>query len=426
MFSKKYFKVAIIGLGYVGLPLYMLLNKKKIDVIGFDKSLNKIKSLKKNKSYVTDVKNYSLKKIKYKKIYSSKDYYKIKDRNLIIICLPTPLTKHNVPDLTFIKDSFKKFKKFISSDCTIILESTVYPGATRNIFEKYIKKKFNINDKVDFAYSSERISPGQTDKKNYKLRLTDITKVISVNKSIYEKKIKTFYKFLFKKVYLADSIETAEMSKLLENSYRAVNIGLVNEFKIICKKMNLNINKVIDTASTKPFGFTSFRPGPGVGGHCIPIDPIFVKWISRKFNYRAKFIELAHTKNIEVTNWVLKNIIKIFKEKNFFKKKILVMGVAYKENINDYRESPAIKIIEKLKLKKFRVDFYDPFIKKIKIKNTFQNSLNNLKKIKNYDLCLITTGHEKVDYKYILKHSKKIADTRGIYKDIDSDKVIHL
>ena len=201
------------------------------------------------------------------------------------------------PDLSFIKNAFNSIKNYLSPNTILILESTVYPGATREIFENYINKNFKLHDNIDFAYSSERISPGQTDITEYKIKYEDITKVISANKKIV-KKIGKFYKILFKKIYKAESIEVAEMSKLLENSYRSVNIGLVNELKIICDENNIPINQVIKAASTKPFGFTSFEPGPGVGGHCIPIDPLFVSWITNKQKYKSDIINTARKKFI--------------------------------------------------------------------------------------------------------------------------------
>ena len=426
MFSKKYFKVAVVGLGYVGLPPYLQLKKKGIDVIGIDKDKKKINSLKKNKSYIIDVKNNELNKIKNKTFYTNNEFSRVSGCNFIILCLPTPLKKNNSPDISYIEKSFKEFRKYLKKDTLIVLESTVYPGATKEIFSKYITSTFNINDRIDYGYSSERISPGQTDEKKYKVRYHDITKVVSANKIYSKKKIKFFYNLIFKKVYLAKSIETAEMSKLLENSYRAVNIGLVNEFKIICDNLKIDINDVIDTASTKPFGFTSFRPGPGVGGHCIPVDPMFVKWIAKKKNYDAKFISLAHACNLKITNWVFNKILVRLKKlnKNSFNK-IVIIGIAYKEDVNDYRESPAVKLFIKFINKKFKIDFYDPYVDKIYINKRTFNSLKNLNHFKD-NIAIIATAHNNVDYKKIYKDSKLIFDTRGVYKNKYSRKIVHL
>ena len=426
MFSKKYFKVVVIGLGYVGLPLYLQLKKKGISVIGIDKDQEKIKSLKKNKSYIIDVKDSELKSIKNKTFFTNSNYSLVSKCNIVIMCLPTPLKKNNSPDMSSIKESFVDFRKYIKNDTLLILESTVYPGATREIFSSYLKTKFSSKAKVDYGYSSERISPGQTDKKKYKVRYNDITKVVSANKIYSQKKIKFFYNLIFTKTYLAKNIETAEMSKLLENSYRAVNIGLVNEFKIICNNLKINIHNVIDAASTKPFGFTSFSPGPGVGGHCIPIDPMFVKWIAKKNSYDAKFISLAHEYNIKITDWVFNKIFKNLKnKKKVFNKNIVFIGMAYKEDINDFRESPAVKLFKKFIDKKFKVNFFDPYVDEIKINNKSYFSLKNIKKLKN-NIIIITTAHTNIDYKKIYKDSELIFDTRGVYKKHDSKKIIQL
>ena len=422
--KKKKFQVAIIGLGYVGLPLYVLCNKKKIDVIGFDNNKKKIQNLNKNISDNLDVNNSDLKRIKYKKIFNIKQSKNIENSNIIIFCLPTPLKKGNKPDLSFIKSAFNCIKKNITPNTILVLESTVYPGATREIFEKYVYKNFKLKDNIDFAYSSERISPGQTDKKKYNIKYEDITKVISANRDISLKKIEKFYQILFRNIYKAKSIEIAEMSKLLENSYRAVNISLVNELKIICHENNIEINDVISAASTKPFGFTSFKPGPGVGGHCIPIDPLFISWFTRKQKNKSDLVDLARKKNLFVTNWIIKKIQKICLKKKI-KKKILLIGMAYKENVNDYRESPALKIFVELN-KKFSVDYYDPFINQIKHQNKLYKSINNLKKLKNYELTILTTAHSVLSYQKIFNQSKIIVDTRGVFKHKLSPKIINL
>ncbi len=422
---KKEFKVSIIGLGYVGLPLYVLCNRKGINVSGFDIDNKKILKLKKNISENSDVENQNLKKIKNKKLFNIQNPKEIKNSNIIIFCLPTPLKNKTQPDLSFIKKAFDSVKNYLSPNTILILESTVYPGATRDIFENYLNKNFKLHDNIDFAYSSERISPGQTDIKEYKIIYEDITKVISANKKKSLKKIGKFYKILFRNIYKAESIEVAEMSKLLENSYRSVNIGLVNELKIICDESNIPINQVIKAASTKPFGFTSFDPGPGVGGHCIPIDPLFVSWITNKQKYKSDIINTARKKNLLVTTWTINKIRKICKENKIQNKKILLIGVAYKENVNDYRESPALKILTELR-KKYIIDFYDPYIKKIKYLNKNYKSINNLNSLKEYDLTILTTAHKNLPYDKILNKSKIIVDTRGAFKNTISSKIIYL
>ena len=424
MNKKSKHKVAIIGLGYVGLPLYLLCNKKKIDVSGYDIDKKKINQLKNNVSYNLDIKSSELRKIKKKDLFDMDQIKDISSRNIIIFCLPTPVTKKNDPDMRFIKKALYKISKFISDNSLLVIESTVYPGATREVFEEFFYKKFNkkkIN--INYGFSSERISPGQNNKTKYKIKYHQIPKVISANTKTSLQKMNSFYKLLFSKTFMAQSIEVAEMSKLLENSYRSVNIGLVNEFKIICKKNKINIHDVISAASTKPFGFTTFNPGPGVGGHCIPIDPLFMSWYAKKNALSADFIELARKKNLNITNWVTREIIKVLNNLKLNKPKILIIGVAYKENINDYRESPSLKIIEKIKNSNNRVDYFDPFISEIFLNKKKIFSIKNLNSISSYDLVILATNHSNLPYNKILDQSKILMDTRGQYKGNKSKKI---
>jgi UDP-N-acetyl-D-glucosamine dehydrogenase len=424
MFTKNYFKVAVIGLGYVGLPLYISLQKKKIDTIGLDQDSQKIKSLNINKSYNSDVSDKTLKNIKDKKFFDINKYNNISDRNAIIFCLPTPLKNSNQPDLSYIINAFNKIKNSISDDTILILESTVYPGATKEIFKKFIENKKFKPFGVDYAYSSERISPGQSDQKKFKIKFDNIDKVISANNNRSRNKVRSLYSFLFKKIYMAKSVEIAETSKLLENTYRAVNIGLVNEFKKICYSLKLNINDIIDTASSKPFGFTPFRPGPGVGGHCIPIDPVYLSWIAKKNNQKAKFIDLARKTNLEITNWVFNKILLMIKKKNA--KKILMIGITYKEDVNDLRESPLLKIYKKLGEKKIELNFYDPHISSFKIGNKIIKGLKKLVNLRRFDICILGTAHSNLDYSKILKESKTIIDTRGKFNNIKRENILQL
>ncbi len=404
-----------------------LLSQKKINCYGFDIDKIKIKDLKRNASYISDLTDANLKIINKKKIFSMNEIENINKVDYIIFCLPTPLNKHKAPDMSLIKNAFNKVKKFLKKNQTIILESTVYPGATKDIFFNYLNKKFNVGKNFFLCYSSERISPGQIDKKEYKFFLHNTTKVISGFNYKSEKKINYLYKKIFKKLYLAKSLEIAEMSKLLENSYRSVNIGLVNELKIICNKLNLNIHEVLETSKTKPFGFSAFYPGPGVGGHCIPIDPVFINWIAKKNGARANFINLARKTNIGISDWVIKEIIKReekIKNKKVVKK-ILIIGMAYKKDVNDTRESPSLKIYKKLNNFNNKIDFHDDKVKQITInkKVLFSKPLKNCSK---YDYVILCTAHSNLNKKKLLKYSKKIFDTRGIFAEKDYNKVVQL
>ena len=423
MFDKKKFKIAIIGLGYVGLPLYILCKKKNLDVFGFDLDKKKINNLNKNISFNLDIGNSELTKIKKKNIFNNSQLEKISDRNIIIFCLPTPIKNNGTPNMSYIKNALKNIKSFLSNNVLLILESTVYPGATREIFENFISKNLQSKTNINFGFSSERISPGQKDKKKFKINYSSIPKIISANNKKSINIMNSFYKLIFDKTFITSSIEVAEMSKLLENSYRSVNIGLVNEFKILCSRNNLNIHEVIDAASTKPFGFRPFKPGPGVGGHCIPIDPLFLSWYAKKKNISADFVELARKKNLNITKWILEKVLKIFNGIKKRKNRILIIGLAYKEDINDIRESPSIKIIKKLLAKKINIDYFDPFIPFANIGKKKFYSIKNLNKISNYDICILCTNHSNLPYKKILSKSKILVDTRGQYKYNKNSKI---
>ena len=419
--------VGVIGLGYVGLPMLHLLNLKKFNSFGFDIDIDKINKIKKNISYISDLKNSSLKIVNKDQVFSMLKIENVKKLDYLIFCLPTPLTVNSAPDMSLIKDAFEKTKKFLRKNQTIILESTVYPGATKDIFFKYLSKKFILGKNFFLCYSSERISPGQTDKKKFKYFFHNTTKVISGHKKTSVTKIQKLYKKIFKKLHVTKNIEVAEMSKLLENSYRSVNIGLINELKTICHKMKIDIHEVLEAAASKPFGFNSFSPGPGVGGHCIPIDPVFIDWVAKKNNTKANFINLARKTNIDITNWVLNNIFKYdqkIKSKKFTKK-ILIIGMAYKADVNDTRESPSLKIYKKLLNCNNIVDFHDDKINQIYINKNFINS-KSINECRKYDYVVVCTAHTNLNKKKLLNDSKVIFDTRGIFSKVIAKKIVQI
>lgn len=418
--------VSVIGLGYVGLPMLHLLSKKNLNVFGFDKDANKINLLKKNISYITDLNSKQIKIINKNNLFDMSNLEMIQKSDFIVFCLPTPYT-NNKPDVSMIVDAFESIRNYLKKNQTIILESTVYPGATEKIFTPYLKKNFKLGKNFFLCYSPERLSPGQIDKKNYKFTLENTIKVISGYNILSLKKIFLFYSKVFKKVYKAESLQIAEMAKLVENSYRSVNIGLVNELKMICKNINLDVHKVLRTASTKPFGFNIFHPGPGVGGHCIPIDPLFINWIAKKSGASSNFINLARLTNLKITDWVINQMLKFEKkiESKKIKKKILVIGLAYKADVNDTRESPSIIIIKKLIKLNNQVDYYDNKIPSFNLGKKIIKSIN-LNNISKYDYVVIATDHSDLNKKYILKNSKKIFDTRGIFSEIENKKIIKI
>ena len=414
--NKKKARIGIIGLGYVGLPLAIEFAKKKFNVTGFDIDVKKIESLKKNKSYINHISSVSIKQNQ-KNINFTFNFKNIKKNNIIILCLPTPLTINLNPDLSYIKKTLENIKKYLSEGQLIILESSTYPGSTRNIILPYLKK-FKVGENFFLAYSPEREDPN-----NKKYKLKDIPKICSG----YSKKCfnltKSLYKQIIKKIVNVSSLETAEFVKLYENIYRSINIGLVNEMKMISYKLNLNIYEIINAAKTKPFGFQPFFPGPGVGGHCIPIDPYYLSWIANKENINTKLIYQAGKINSFMPSWIISETLKVKKIK-----KTLLIGVAYKKNIDDTRESPALDFINIFNKKKIKVDFYDPnikYLKSRKLNKTYHSISLNHYNLQKYDTVFIITDHSNINYKLIKKSARFIIDTRNIYKD-KSSKILKL
>ncbi|WP_435163202.1 nucleotide sugar dehydrogenase [Candidatus Pelagibacter bacterium nBUS_25] len=412
--KKKEFSVCIIGLGYVGLPLASRLLKKKIKLFGIDTDSKKINLLRKGKSYIQSSDQSITKYFKKNPNNLSTNYEIVSKCDVIIVCLPTPLKPNSTkPDMSFVFNCAKNLKRFIKDNHVVILESTVYPGATREFGNKIIKKNFNLGKNLFLGYSPERENPGD---KNFSYKSTP--KVISGYSDNCKIIIKNIYNLFVKRTVLVNKIEEAELSKLLENLYRAVNIGLVNEMKIICNKLGIDIFNTIDAASTKNFGFQKFLPGPGLGGHCIPIDPFYLSWISKKNGYEPKFIKLAGIINSQIPNWTIKQLHKIIKIKK--KTKILLLGVAYKKNTDDDRESPSFEFIKILNKKKIKYDYCDPYFPKLrkgrnvsKIKYSIKLTKQNLK---NYDATILLTDHSNFDYDLIANNSKIILDTRGKFK----------
>ena len=300
---KKNYTIGVIGLGYVGLPLAILFAKKKFKVIGFDIDLEKVKKLKKNESYLKRISKTQIKQIKKKKGTFTNNFELVNKCDCIIICVPTPLKK-NKPDLSFIQNTIKKIYKYLKIKQLIILESTSYPGTTRELVVEKLNKKFDVGKDFFIGFSSERINPGENENV-----IDEIPKVISGYSDKCLNLISKLYSKIFKKVVKSKSLEIAEFSKLLENIYRSVNIGFVNEMKIIADKMNLDIFEILKVAKTKPYGFNAFEPGPGVGGHCIPIDPEYLYWKSKKIGLEANFIKLSAKTNNDVIKFIIKKLI---------------------------------------------------------------------------------------------------------------------
>lgn len=413
--KKKDISICVVGLGYVGLPLCLRMIKKKINVFGVDNDNKKIEYLKKGKSYISDIKDSELKYFRSNKSKISTNYDIIKDCHVVIVCLPTPL-RDNKPDMSYLEKSFKEISKFLKKNQIIILESTVYPGATKYL-TKYFSKKFVIGKEIFIGYSPERENPGDI---NFSYDKTP--KIVSGISKQCKILVKTIYKNFINKVILVDTVKVAEMSKLLENTYRSVNISLVNELKIICEKLEIDVHNVIEAASTKNFGYQKFVPGPGIGGHCIPIDPFYLSWVSKKNGYDPKFIRAAGEISKFVPKWIVNKITDFFKNKNLRLAKVLIIGISYKPDVGDDRESPAFDIMSYFSKKKIKYDFYDPYFKELRVGRKNQISLKriniNQNNLKKYDASIIITDHNKVDYNLIYKNSKFIFDCRARYKKI--------
>lgn len=411
--KKKKAVIGVVGLGYVGLPLAILFSKQKYVVYGFDINKKKVDDIKKCKSYIKNIKK---KDIRYLTKGKNDCFNKMQNLGLcdvIIICVPTPLKKTNLPDLSFVKNSFGNIKKYMRNGQTIILESTSYPGTTEEIIIQNLDSKYKVGQNIFIGFSSERINPGFNEN-----TINKIPKVISGFSNNCKTVIKLFYSKFFDNVVLARTLKIAEFSKLLENIYRSVNIGFMNEMKFVADKMKIDIFEVIKISSTKPFGYIPYNPGPGTGGHCIPIDPHYMYWKAKKFGVSANFIKLSVDTNYKVINFIFLKLKKILKKINKRKIKILLLGMSYKPNIDDTRESGTLKLAEKLLNDGFQnLYYYDPLVKSLPNKKLKINKLKKLKSeyLKKFDITVIMTDHDNFNYKMILKNSKMILDCRGRY-----------
>jgi UDP-N-acetyl-D-glucosamine dehydrogenase len=415
LISKKKAVIGVIGLGYVGLPLSILFVNKGFKICGFDIDKAKIKKIFSNISYIDRIENKLIKKLNYSGKFSH-NFKNISLCDVIVICVPTPL-KNNNPYTNYIKSTYKYIEKFLKPGQVIILESTSYPGTTNELIVKKIEKEFKIGKNFFVGFSSERINPGFNENSIHK-----VPKVVSGQTKECLKIINNFYSNFFSTIVRCKSIEIAEFSKLLENIYRAVNISFINEMKLVAQRFNLDIFDIIKVAATKPFGFKRFDPGPGTGGHCIPIDPKYLYYKSSKLGFKPKFIELAGETNLKVLKNIASLTFKNLRERKISnnKAKILILGIAYKKNIDDLRESAALNLINILKKKIKNIDFSDPYIKsfiKTRTSKIDKKSIKiSAKILRKYDLTILMTDHDNFDYKVIYKNSNFIIDTRGKFQ----------
>jgi UDP-N-acetyl-D-glucosamine dehydrogenase len=424
--SDKSLKCGVIGLGYVGLPLLTQIAKKGFSGYGFDVSESKVNDVNRGENYISDIDNSVFKDlVNDNKIQATTDFSKLKEMDFIAICVPTPLDEHQMPDLSYIESSAEQCGLYITKGTAICLESTTYPGTTEEILRPIIEAKSGLKCDDDFflGFSPERIDPGNKD-----FKTNNTPKVLGGTSSDSTEVLKSIYEnILDAPIYSVSSPKIAEMEKILENTFRNINIGLVNEMAIVCEKLGINIWEVIDAAKTKPYGFTAFYPGPGLGGHCIPLDPAYLSWKAKEFDYHIQLIESSAIINDNQPSYVVERIMKNLNKskKSLNGSKILVLGVAYKQDIDDYRESPALEIIKKLQGFGAEVKFYDSYINEYTYEGKVNTGYSELTKetVADADLTLIITAHTNVDYDLVQQNSKSIFDTRNVYKNAKFDNL---
>lgn len=418
-FKNNQAVIGIIGLGYVGLPLALRYLEAGFKVFGFDIDADKIKKLSEGKSYIQHIPSNKISNANKKGFNVTTDFSHVQEVNAIIICVPTPLNKYREPDLIFVTNTVDMLLPYLKKGQAISLESTTYPGTTEEeLLPRIETTGLKVGEEIFLIYSPEREDPGNP---NFETRT--IPKVVGGHTSACLEVGKALYEAAISRVVLVSSTKAAELTKLLENIHRAVNIGLVNEMKIIADRMDINIHEVINAAATKPFGFTPFYPGPGLGGHCIPIDPFYLTWKAREYDLNTRFIELAGEINTNMPKWIIGKIVDALNKKGKSLKgtKILLLGIAYKKNVDDMRESPAVVLMELLKEKGAEVQYTDPYVPVFPKMRKHHFDLCSIdptpQNIRSYDLLLLTTDHTKFDYKMFQQHAKLIIDTRGVYQN---------
>ena len=427
--SQRSAKMAVLGMGYVGLPLAVVFAEAGFEVLGIDPDSNKIKALAASESYIGDVSSEQVARlVKAKKLRATTDFAELANADAVSICVPTPLRKTGDPDLSFIVSATEKLAEQLHPGMIIVLESTSYPGTTRELVLQLLTEKSGLKVGEDFflAFSPERVDPGRTD-----WTTVNMPKVVGGVTPACSEIAALWYGQALQTVVSVSSAEVAEMAKLLENTFRMVNIGLVNEMALMCNRLGIDVWEVIEAAATKPFGFMKFTPGPGLGGHCIPIDPLYLSWKLKSLNYTARFIELASEVNTNMPRYVVNRVVEALNEhaKALNGSKVLVLGAAYKPDIDDLRESPALDVIGLLREKKAQVSYHDPRIAHIEHEDWAMDSVPDyLKAAKDADAVVIVTNHAAYDYPALLKASQLIVDTRNAFGKTakDNPKVVRL
>ncbi|MCD6213470.1 MAG: nucleotide sugar dehydrogenase [Candidatus Desulfofervidus sp.] len=418
-------QIAIVGLGYVGLPLAVEFAKSGFFTWGIDVDRDKIEAASQGISYILDVKTEELRPlVRQKRLRLGSEYEVLERCQAVIICVPTPLRKTKDPDLSYVLSAVKEVSKHLSPPKLVILESTTYPGTTEEMVKPALEVNgLKVGKEIFLAFSPERVDPG-----NPKYNTRNIPKVIGGVTPACTQLAKTLYSQVLERVIPASSATVAEMVKLLENTFRSVNIALVNEMAVMCNKLGVNVWEVIDAAATKPFGFMPFYPGPGIGGHCIPIDPIYLTWKARMVGFEARLIELASQINSQMPHFVVEKVVDALngQEKSVKNSKLHILGVAYKPNVSDIRESPALDIITLLHRKGAKITYSDPHVPQLRLGGlSLKAKPLNGNALKTADCVVLVTNHDAFDYEYIWKNARLIVDTRNAFKNFDK-KVIRL
>jgi len=419
----------VVGLGYVGLPLAVEKAKAGFKTIGFDVQSQKVDMVNAGHNYIGDVVDSDLSElVKSGMLRATSDFSFIKDVDFIAICVPTPLDDHQQPDISYVKSSAEQIAKYLKSGTMVALESTTYPGTTEDLVKPILEKGSGLQCGKDFylGFSPERVDPG-----NLIYKTKNTPKVVGAIGEDATEVIAALYRAVLDgDVFTVSSPAVAEMEKILENTYRNVNIGLINELSQLCHKMNINIWEVIEAAKTKPYGFQSFYPGPGLGGHCIPLDPYYLSWKAREYGFHTSMIESSMMINDRMPEYCVERASIIL---NRFKKslngsKVLILGVAYKQDIDDCRESPAIRVIAELEKMGAIVDYYDPWVKEYREQEKVRVSLPELtvEVLKSADLVMVTTAHTNIDYSFVQENSSVVFDTKNAMKNVVSRDNIEL
>ncbi len=425
-------RIGIIGMGYVGLPLALLFSEERFRVTGFDIDPRKVETLNRSGSYIVRIASEEIEQARQSGFCATDDYAEIARMDVVIICVPTPLNEYHEPDLRYITDTVRSIAPYVREDQLIVLESTTYPGTTEEVVVPLLESANSFGLRVArdanshgfyVAFSPEREDPG-----NDTVARRDIPKVVGGCGPVASELTSAVYATIFNRTVPVSSPATAEMTKLLENIYRCVNIALVNELKQLCMRMNIDLFEVIDAAKTKPFGFQAFYPGPGLGGHCIPIDPFYLSWKAREFDFRTRFIELAGEVNLAMPYFVVENVIEALSQqgKALCGSRVLVLGVAYKRDIDDLRESPSLTIIELLKKRGATVEYNDPFFSHVGQGRKYALNMTNtpLESIPDFDCVIIVTDHSQYDYTSIVSQAQLVVDTRNATRGIEASNIV--